>query len=93
MTQALREVERRRLEMQRANERVQVAQGVDVDGTVVKKKAKKPRAEGDHAGGVKTKKKKKKQKQAAAIGEGESAAGSSAATGAGEGGQSEDHGR
>ena len=40
MQQAMKEVERLRLEMQRANERIQVAQGVDVEGTVVKKKAK-----------------------------------------------------
>lgn len=38
MQQAMKEVERLRLEMQRANERIQVAQGVDVDGAVVKKK-------------------------------------------------------
>ncbi|OAA66250.1 AP-3 complex subunit delta [Cordyceps fumosorosea ARSEF 2679] len=41
MQQAMREVERLRLEMQRANERIQVAQGVDVEGAVVKKKKKK----------------------------------------------------
>ncbi|KAI2473744.1 Adaptor protein complex AP-3 delta subunit [Annulohypoxylon bovei var. microspora] len=52
MAQAVKEVERLRLEMQRANERIQVAQGVDAAGTVVKKKktatskakAKKPKA-------------------------------------------------
>ncbi|KAI1319884.1 adaptin N terminal region-domain-containing protein [Xylariaceae sp. FL0255] len=38
MAKAMREVERLRLEMQRANERIQVAQGVDAAGTVVKKK-------------------------------------------------------
>ncbi len=40
MAQALKEVEKRRLEMQRANERVQLAQGVSVEGAavVVKKK-------------------------------------------------------
>ncbi|KAI8965676.1 Adaptor protein complex AP-3 delta subunit [Daldinia sp. FL1419] len=64
MAQAMKEVERLRLEMQRANERIQVAQGVDAAGTVVKKKkAKKPKTtdpdgEGDTA--VKVKKKKKK---------------------------------
>lgn len=40
MQQAMKEVERLRLEMQRANERIQVAQGVDAEGTVVKKKKK-----------------------------------------------------
>lgn len=44
MAQAMKEVERLRLEMQRANERIQVAQGVDVEGTVVKKKKKKKTA-------------------------------------------------
>lgn len=38
MAQAMKEVEMLRLEMQRANERIQVAQGVDAAGTVVKKK-------------------------------------------------------
>lgn len=40
MAQAMKEVERLRLEMQRANERIQVAQGVDAAGTIVKKKKK-----------------------------------------------------
>ncbi|KAG5929411.1 hypothetical protein E4U42_005983 [Claviceps africana] len=40
MQQAIKEVERLRLEMQRANERIQIAQGVDAAGTVVKKKKK-----------------------------------------------------
>ncbi|OTB05812.1 hypothetical protein M426DRAFT_319494 [Hypoxylon sp. CI-4A] len=71
MQRAMKEIERLRLEMQRKNERIQVAQGVDVAGTVVKKKkAKKPKAdaagEGTNGGAegaetvVKTKKKKKK---------------------------------
>ncbi|CAN8096070.1 unnamed protein product [Discula destructiva] len=67
MAQAMKEVERLRLEMQRANERIQVAQGVDVEGTVVKKKKKKtvrPKLEGaedgDESVAVKPKKKKKK---------------------------------
>ncbi|KAG5755598.1 hypothetical protein H9Q69_000953 [Fusarium xylarioides] len=63
MQQAMKEVERLRLEMQRANERIQVAQGVDVEGTVVKKKKKKPKkdasAEGAEGEEVKPKKKKK----------------------------------
>ncbi|KAG5951292.1 hypothetical protein E4U53_003430 [Claviceps sorghi] len=41
MQQAIKEVERLRLEMQRANERIQIAQGIDAAGTVVKKKKKK----------------------------------------------------
>ena len=64
MAQAVKEVERLRLEMQRANERIQVAQGVPVEGTVVKKKkkVKKTKAEDDEGNGdaVKVKKKKKK---------------------------------
>ncbi|KAF6845414.1 ap-3 complex subunit delta [Colletotrichum musicola] len=64
MAQAMKEVERLRLEMQRANERIQVAQGVDAAGTVVKKKAKKAKKEADGAAVVK--KKKKKQPAAAA---------------------------
>lgn len=55
MAKAMKEVERLRLEMQRANERIQVAQGVDLEGTVVKKKVKK----GTKKDGVVTKKKKK----------------------------------
>ncbi|KAB5550946.1 adaptin N terminal region-domain-containing protein [Coniochaeta sp. 2T2.1] len=41
MAQAVKEVERLRLEMQRANERIKVAQGVPVEGVVLKKKTKK----------------------------------------------------
>jgi AP-3 complex subunit delta-1 len=41
MAKAMQEVEKLRLEMQRANERIQAAQGVPPEGTVVKKKAKK----------------------------------------------------
>ncbi|KAF5540938.1 AP-3 complex gamma subunit [Fusarium phyllophilum] len=71
MQQAMKEVERLRLEMQRANERIQVAQGVDVEGTVVKKKKKKPKkdagAEGAEGEEVKPKKKKKKAPRAAAL--------------------------
>lgn len=59
MQQAMRDVEKLRLEMQRANERIQVAQGVDVEGTVVKKKKKKAKKnEGDEGFEVKPKKKK-----------------------------------
>lgn len=71
MQQAMKEVERLRLEMQRANERIQVAQGVDVEGTVVKKKKKKPKkdagAEGAEGEEVKPKKKKKKAPRAAVL--------------------------
>ncbi|KAF4460222.1 hypothetical protein FALBO_13002 [Fusarium albosuccineum] len=64
MQKAMKEVERLRLEMQRANERIQVAQGVDVEGTVVKKKKvkKAKKAEGEAAEGAEVKPKKKKKK-------------------------------
>lgn len=65
MKKAMQEVERLRLEMQRANERIQAAQGVE--GTVVRKKKKKPRtAEAEIEGGeaVTVVKKKKKAKPA-----------------------------
>lgn len=75
MAHAMKEVERLRLEMQRANERIQVAQGVDVEGTVVKKKKKKvvkPTAAGEEGGeggevAVAAKPKKKKKKAAAPL--------------------------
>ncbi|KAI1335192.1 Adaptor protein complex AP-3 delta subunit [Xylariaceae sp. FL0016] len=76
MAKAMKEVERLRLEMQRANERIQVAQGVDVAGTVVKKKkAKKPgmlaaEASENADDGVVVKPKKKKKKAPAAIDDG-----------------------
>jgi AP-3 complex subunit delta-1 len=69
MQQAMKEVERLRLEMQRANERIQVAQGVDAQGTVIKKKKKKAVAatgQMDEGAAVKPKK-KKKTKEAAAV--------------------------
>lgn len=61
MAMAVKEVERLRLEMQRANERIQVAKGVPDEGTVLKKKKKKKKVakkegEGD---GPEVKKKKK----------------------------------
>jgi AP-3 complex subunit delta-1 len=61
MAKAMKEVERLRLEMQRANERIQAAQGVSLEGTVVKKKTKKKAkpVEGDAAVPVKKKKAKK----------------------------------
>ncbi|KAH8757794.1 adaptin N terminal region-domain-containing protein [Hyaloscypha finlandica] len=63
MAKAMQEVERLRLEMQRANERIQAAQGVE--GTVVKKKKKKANpaeaaAEGGEAVTIVKKKKKAK---------------------------------
>ncbi|CAK7222852.1 AP-3 complex subunit delta [Sporothrix curviconia] len=76
MALALKEVEKRRLEMQRANERVQMAQGVSLEGAaVVAKKPKKKKkaaatavegeAEGGFSGGaeavVKPKKKRAKK--------------------------------
>lgn len=68
MAQAMKEVERLRLEMQRANERIQVAQGVDAEGAVVKKKKTKKKAAtvmpADEGDGVAVKAKKKKKKQA-----------------------------
>ncbi|KAI0977348.1 adaptin N terminal region-domain-containing protein [Xylaria arbuscula] len=85
MAQAMKEVERLRLEMQRANERIQVAQGVDAAGTVVTKKKKKtttkPKkksttAPADENGGegsvegAKVVKKKKKKEKVATVDEG-----------------------
>lgn len=45
MAKAMKEVERLRLEMQRRNERIQAAQGVSLEGTVVKKKKQKKKKE------------------------------------------------
>ncbi|CAK7198283.1 AP-3 complex subunit delta [Sporothrix eucalyptigena] len=82
MALALKEIEKRRLEMQRANERVQMAQGVSMEGaTVVSKKPKKKKkvvAEADANGNgevdggeaVAVKPKKKKKVVTAAEGEG-----------------------
>lgn len=75
MAAAMKEVERLRLEMQRAAERIETAEGVDVEGTVVKKKKRrKVRATaqtedgdaptgGDVVDGEVVKKKKKKKKK------------------------------
>ncbi|KAK5993180.1 AP-3 complex subunit delta [Cladobotryum mycophilum] len=61
MQQAMKEVERLRLEMQRANERIQMAHGADVEGTVIRKKKKKvTKKTADEGSEVKPKKKKKK---------------------------------
>jgi AP-3 complex subunit delta-1 len=73
MQQAMKEVERLRLEMQRANERIQVAQGVDAEGTTVvrkkkKKKTKKDAVEGAEGAGSKPKKKKTKKAKTLATG-------------------------
>ncbi|KAI1663011.1 Adaptor protein complex AP-3 delta subunit [Daldinia decipiens] len=74
MAQAMKEVERLRLEMQRANERIQVAQGVDAAGTVVKKKkAKKPKTTDPDGEGDTAVKVKKKKKKVAPIDEGDAA--------------------
>lgn len=63
MAQAMKEVEKLRLEMQRANERVQVAQGVDAEGTVVKKKVKKKKQQQSSSAGGEDKVVKKKKKK------------------------------
>jgi len=78
MAAALREVERKRLEMQRDAERLQtlMAEGVDAEGTVVKRKKKKRRGKGGEeeqaddgpvdgagAGGDVVKKKKKRRRK------------------------------
>lgn len=62
MAKAMQEVERLRLEMQRANERIQAAQGVPPQGTLVKKKAKKKTKPGDSEVTNVVKKKKKVRK-------------------------------
>ncbi|KAL2119492.1 hypothetical protein VTJ04DRAFT_6453 [Mycothermus thermophilus] len=62
MAQALKEVQRLRLEMQRANERIQVAQGVPAEGVVVSSKKKKKKTATTEEGTTgKTKKKKMKK--------------------------------
>ncbi|ELR04013.1 AP-3 complex subunit delta [Pseudogymnoascus destructans] len=62
MAKAMQEIEKLRLEMQRANERIQAAQGVPPEGTVVKKKTKKKvKAVGDEATGKVPSKKKAEQ--------------------------------
>jgi len=66
MTKAMQEIEKLRLEMQRANERIEAAQGVE--GVVVKKKKKKVKA-ADGEEGILVKKKKKKVKPVAYQGE------------------------
>ncbi|KAA8630626.1 hypothetical protein SMACR_08352 [Sordaria macrospora] len=50
MAKAMKEVQRLRLEMQRANERIQVAQGVPMEGVVVKSKKKKKDKDGEKEG-------------------------------------------
>lgn len=72
MALALKEVQRLRLEMQRANERIQVAQGVPVEGVVVGKKKK----------GTGTGKKKGVGKKVAGGGEGGGEGGEGAGGGA-----------
>jgi AP-3 complex subunit delta-1 len=74
MAKAMKEVERLRLEMQRANERIHAAQDVPPEGVVVKRKTKKKvkATEGEDATVVK--KKKKVKKAVADDGEGEPSA-------------------
>ncbi|KAI6383210.1 hypothetical protein MCOR25_000131 [Pyricularia grisea] len=86
MAAAMKEVERLRLEMQRANERIQVAQGVPAEGVAVvqKKKTKKKKVvpegeDGDAASSVAKPKKKKKKPPVPLGGEGD--AGAAAAEG------------
>ena len=50
MAAALKEVERRRLEMQRAAERVETAEGVDAEGVVVQRKKKRRKPKGQREG-------------------------------------------
>ncbi|KAF7956443.1 hypothetical protein EAE96_003784 [Botrytis aclada] len=73
MVKAMKEVERLRLEMQRANERIHAAQDVPPEGTVVKKKTKKKTkpVEGEVASVVKKKKNAKKTVVDEGDGEGE----------------------
>ena len=65
MAKAMQQVEKMRLEMQRANERIQAAQGVE--GTVIKKKKKKAKPVDGADGDVATVVKKKKPKKTAVI--------------------------
>ncbi|TAQ84665.1 hypothetical protein B7494_g7006 [Chlorociboria aeruginascens] len=63
MTKAVQEVERLRLEMQRANERIQAAHGVNPEGIMVKRKTKKKAKSAEIEGeGMVTVKKKKAKK-------------------------------
>lgn len=95
MQQAMKEVERLRLEMQRANERIQIAQGVDAAGTVIKKKKKTTKKKVDDSNAsaatqeeVKPKKKKPKKKVTVEEGQGPTPLGESPADNGGEGGES-----
>jgi AP-3 complex subunit delta len=83
MAAALKEVERMRLEMQRAAERVETAEGVDAEGTIIKRKKKrKPKGQAeaiergsdieqpvDETAIVKKRKKKKKKQPAEDVSE------------------------
>lgn len=84
MLQAMKEVERLRLEMQRANERIQMAQGADVQGVVIKKKKKttvsKKTAEGEDGEAATKVKPKKKKKATAQTSEGGEPSGTAADT-------------
>jgi AP-3 complex subunit delta len=78
MATAMEEVEKLRLEMQRANERIQAAQGVPLEGTLVKKKTKKksklPSADGEDDATKGVKKKVKKSKREGEVAEDSEAA-------------------
>ena len=65
MAMAMKEVEKLRLEMQRANERIHVKEGVKAEGEVVKKKKKKVAKTSDESGEATTVVKKKKKVKAA----------------------------
>lgn len=74
MQQAMKEVERLRLEMQRANERIQVPQGAGTVVTKKKKKKTKTAQPGDGGDEADVKPRKKKAKPAGVEGEGTEAA-------------------
>lgn len=67
MAKAMKEVEKLRLEMQRANERIHVKEGVKAEGEVVKKKKKKITKASDESGEATTVLKKKKKKVKAPV--------------------------
>ena len=72
MAEAMKKVEKMRLEMQRTNERIHAAQGVE--GTVIKKKKKSKPAEGAEGEVTSVVKKKKSKKAALVQGDGEASA-------------------
>lgn len=74
MAKAMKEVEKLRLEMQRANERIHAAQGVPPEGMVVKKKGKKKAKSGEDDTAAVVKKKTKKSKVKGEVAESDAAA-------------------